>query len=102
MEIDSPRERLTQLQRNLPLPARGRPALLSFLRAHAAEIDASACLWVTEIFDAGEKLGVMCRIAVANRENGSFIAPFSHVAVSRKGSRRRRASFAETAGTRSS
>ncbi len=74
-----------RLQRSLPLPAHGRPALLIFLRAHKALKQRSPRLTVINIFDAGGASGLMCQFIVEDmiESRRIFVAPISQFSFER-------------------
>jgi len=75
-----------RLQRALPLPAYGKPALLSFLRNRVVNTGASPRLTVTNVFDAGESRGLMCQFIVqeATAIPCVFVAPLAQIAFDRR------------------
>lgn len=73
------------LRRALPLSAHARPALITFLRAHGAIGRAAPRLTITDIFDAGQDRGLMCRFGIAGEPEGSgFVAPLAQLALDRR------------------
>ncbi len=74
-----------QLQCFLPLPARGRPELLKFLRGRGVMFRESPRLMVTGVFQAGDGKGLMGQFAVegAKESPRSFVAPIEHFAFER-------------------
>ena len=76
---------LWRLQRSLPLPAHGRPALSIFLRAHKALEQRSPRLTVINIFDAENANGLMCQFIVEDmiESRRIFVAPISQISLKR-------------------
>lgn len=74
----------SQLRRNLPLSARGKPALLAFLRSRAVNVRPSSRLVVTDVFDAGAALGLMCRFVLRDEVEGVFVAPLAQIVLERR------------------
>ena len=74
-----------RLQCFLPLPARGRPELLKFLRGRGVMFRDSPRLMVTGVFQAGDGKGLMGRFAVEDAEESPrlFVAPIEHLAFER-------------------
>lgn len=74
-----------RLQRQLPLPAHGRPALLDFLRARGVIGSASPRLKLVGVFQAGPRGDLMCRFIIeGDASNQSFVAPLADVALNRR------------------
>ena len=82
----SQKKTLSRLRRNLPLLARGKPALMSFLKSRAVGIRTSSRLLVTDVFDAGGALGLMCRFVIfgAGETPDLFVAPLTQIAFTRR------------------
>jgi hypothetical protein len=74
-----------RLQRALPLGARGRPALLAFLRARGVIGSIAPRLKVIGIFPAGAQGEFLCRFTI---EDGlgmeTFVAPLDQLALDRR------------------
>jgi hypothetical protein len=81
----SPETVLVQrLQRALPLRARGRPALLAFLRARGVIGSIAPKLKVIGIFPAGAQGEFLCRFTVEDGvEMETFVAPLDQLALDR-------------------
>lgn len=71
------------LRRSAPLSAHARPALLTFLQARGAAGRASPRLEIVDIFQANPSGELMCRFAVRDVADQTFVAPFAHVALDR-------------------
>lgn len=71
------------LRRSAPLAAHARPALLAFLQARGAAGRASPRLEIVDIFQANPTGELMCRFAVQDAGDKTFVAPFAHVALDR-------------------
>jgi len=74
-----------RLQCFLPLPARGRPELLKFLRRRGLMFRDSPRLMVTGVFQAGDGKGLMGQFAVGGAEESPrlFVAPIEQLAFER-------------------
>ena len=74
-----------RLQCFLPLPARGRPELLKFLRVRGVTFRDSPRLMVTGVFQAGDGKGLMGQFAVEGAAESTrlFVAPIEHLAFER-------------------
>ena len=76
---------ILRLQRQLPLLAHGRPALLDFLRARGVIGSGSPRLKVVGVFQAGQRGDLMCRFIIeGDVSNQSFVVPLTGVALSRR------------------
>ncbi|MGJ0621575.1 MAG: hypothetical protein ACR65Z_12825 [Methylocystis sp.] len=67
----------------LPLPARPRPALLSFLRARGVIGRSAPKLVIVDIVDTATQ-DAMCRFMIASDGASNFVAPLAHIAFDRK------------------
>ncbi|MBM3552215.1 MAG: hypothetical protein FJX45_10685 [Alphaproteobacteria bacterium] len=67
----------------LPLPARPRPALLSFLRARGVIGRSARKLVIVDIVDTATQ-DVMCRFMIAGDGASNFVAPLAQIAFDRK------------------
>ncbi|MGD9656251.1 MAG: hypothetical protein AB7U61_01205 [Methylocystis sp.] len=73
------------LQRALPLGARGRPALLAFLRARGVIGNVAPRLQVVGIFPAGAQSEFMCRFTIEDcARDETFVAPLGQLALDRR------------------
>jgi hypothetical protein len=74
-----------QLRFALPLRARARPPLIARLRRTISQDAARSNLPVTNIFDAGESLGLMCQLDLTQYSPRTpyFVVPFEHLALDR-------------------
>ena len=81
----SKKNTLSRLRRNLPLLARGKPALMSFLKSRAVGIRTLSRLLVTDVFDAGGALGL--NVSLRHIRSGEhphlFVAPLTQIAFTR-------------------
>lgn len=101
---------VSRLQRFLPLRAYGRPPLIGMLRKHSPDMTASSRLMVTNVYDAGDQSGLMCKIdfAPGAARRPILVVPITLLAFDRRHPisrdvaeyRRRRAELTETAGAR--
>jgi hypothetical protein len=74
-----------RLQRALPLGARGRPALLAFLRARGIIGGIAPKLKVIGIFPSGAQSEFMCRFTVEDGVGAeTFVAPLDQIALDRR------------------
>ncbi|MFZ3181203.1 MAG: hypothetical protein WA156_13575 [Methylocystis silviterrae] len=74
-----------RLQRALPLGARGRPALLAFLRARGVIGNIAPRLKVIGIFPAGAQGEFLCRFSVEDGVGAeTFVAPLGQLALDRR------------------
>ena len=75
-----------KLRRALPLTAHGRPSLTAMLRRRLSCQDVIPRVTVTDIFYAGEKNGLMCRVDVQGfaDEPVVVVAPVTQLAFNRK------------------
>lgn len=71
------------LREALPIAARPRPALLSFLRARGAIGRSAPKLLIVDIVDTAAQ-DVMCRFMIAGDAVSSFVAPLAQIAFDRK------------------
>ena len=79
------RSLVSKLQQFLPLPAHGRPALMSSLRTRLPIAALSPSCLVTRIFDAGEEHGLMCQFEfTAVSQFTVFFAPIAHLSFDRR------------------
>jgi hypothetical protein len=74
-----------QLRFALPLKARARPPLIERLRKSISQDAARSNLPVTNIFDAGESLGLMCQLDLTqySAQTPYLVVPFEHLALDR-------------------
>ena len=80
-------EQLVQkLRRALPLTAHGRPSLTAALRRRLPGGCRVPRVTIIDVFDAGEKDGLMCRVDVqgAIDEPVIVVAPITHLAFNRR------------------
>jgi hypothetical protein len=76
---------IQRLQRALPLGARGRPALLAFLRARGVIGSIAPRLKVIGIFPAGAEGEFLCRFTVEDSAFAkTFVAPLGQLALDRR------------------
>lgn len=76
---------IQRLQRALPLGARGRPALLAFLRARGVIGSIAPRLKVISIIPAGAQSGFMCRFTIEDSALAeTFVAPLGQLALDRR------------------
>jgi hypothetical protein len=75
-----------QLRFALPLRARARPPLIERLRKSVSHDAARSNLPVTNIFDAGERLGLMCQLDLTqyNSQTPYLGVPLKHLALDRR------------------
>ncbi len=75
-----------QLRFALPLKARARPPLIERLRKTISCDAARSNLPVTNIFDAGENLGLMCELDLTRyRPQAPYlVVPLAHLALDRR------------------
>lgn len=75
---------IQSLRGALPLSARPRAALLSFLRARGVTGRNAPRLVIVDVFDAGAQ-GLMCRFEIAEESMASgFVAPLAQIALDRR------------------
>jgi hypothetical protein len=80
-----------RVQRALPLGARGRPALLAFLRARGVIGSIAPRLKVIGIFPAGSQGEFLCRFTVEDGDWAeTFVAPLGQLALDRRHSAARK------------
>ncbi len=74
-----------RLQRALPLGARGRPALLAFLRTRGIIGSIAPRLKVIGIFPSGAQSEFMCRFTIeGSARDETFVAPLGQLALDRR------------------
>ncbi len=76
---------IEQLRFALPLKARARPPLIERLRKTISHEAARSNLPVTNVFDAGESLGLMCELDLTqyNSQAAYLVVPLEHLALDR-------------------
>jgi hypothetical protein len=87
MNFDHDKEQrsIDRLRHFLPIAAFPRRPLLIFLSARGVAGRGAPRLLVTDLFDAGEGYGLMCRFSLFGGGGvGSFVAPLSHIALDRR------------------
>lgn len=79
-------KRVAKLKRGLPVWAHARPNLLSFLRERGVRVEATTALLVTDVFDAGEAVGPMCRFTLRNgtEPTATYVAPLGQLHIRRR------------------
>ncbi len=75
-----------QLRFALPLTARARPPLIERLRKTISRDAAGSNLPVTNVFDAGERLGLMCQLDLTQYcpQAPYLVVPLEHLALDRR------------------
>ncbi len=75
-----------QLRFALPLRARARPPLIERLRGTISLDAARSNLPVTNVFDAGESLGLVCQLDLTQYcpQAPHLVVPLEHLAIDRK------------------
>ena len=79
------RKLIEELRFALPLKARARPPLIERLRKTISRDAARSNLPVTNVFDAGETLGLMCQLDLTQYcpQAPHLVVPFEHLALDR-------------------
>lgn len=74
------------LQRHLPLSARAAAPLVASVRAAASNATFSSRCSVTQIYDAGDQLGLMCQLQFKDKgiEPSVFVASIMKLSFDRK------------------
>ena len=77
---------IEELRFALPLKARARPPLIERLRKTISRDAARSNLPVTNVFDAGENLGLMCQLDLTQYcpQAPHLVVPFEHLALDRR------------------
>lgn len=76
---------LWRLQCQLPLLARGRPALLALLRSRGVIGNVSSRLKIVGVVQPGQRGDFMCRFVIEGGTNAeTFLAPLAQLALDRR------------------
>jgi hypothetical protein len=77
---------IEELRFALPLKARARPPLIERLRGTLSPDAARSVLPVTNVFDAGENLGLMCQLDLTQYcpQAPHLVVPLAHLALDRR------------------
>jgi len=77
---------LERLRWSLPLSVRARQRLVERLSAFLPLEAARSSLLVTDVYDAGEELGLLCQLDLTRHgaKVSYLVVPFEHVAVDRR------------------
>lgn len=77
---------IERLRRSLPLSARARQRLVERLSAFLPREVARSSLLVTDVYDAGEELGVVCQLDLTRHRAkvSRLVVPFDQIALDRR------------------